>query len=80
MSKQQNNVHKKVKALYLTPVVPSATILVPMEADGAPFMSVPRFMGIKAMATRIRGKLKQTFKLQSSEPGTSCSESCTLTN
>ena len=39
MSKQHNNVHKKVKvkALYLTPAVPSVTMLVPMKADGAPF-------------------------------------------
>ena len=53
MSKQHNNVHKKekVKALYLTPVVPSVTILVvSMEADSAPFtpllpLPVSRFTG-----------------------------------
>ena len=76
-----NNVHKKVKvkAFNLTLVVPSVTMLVPMETDGAPFTplppSVPRFSGIKAMATQIRGKSKQTLKLQSIKPGTSCSES-----
>ena len=41
---------KKVKSLYLTSVVPSATRLVSMEADGAPFtplpLSVLRFKGI----------------------------------
>ena len=55
-----------------------------MEADGAPFtllpLSVLRFMGIKAIATRIRGKSKQTLKSPSIEPGTSCSESRALTN
>ena len=80
MSKQHNNVYKKVKvkALNLTLVVPSVTMLVPMETEGAPFTPlsppVPRFSGIKAMATQIRGKSKQTLKLQSIEPGTSCSE------
>ena len=31
----------KVKSLYLTSVVPSATRLVSMEADGAPFTPLP---------------------------------------
>ena len=34
----------------------------------------------KAIATRMRGKLKQTLKSLSIGPGTSSSESCTLTN
>ena len=41
---------EKVKSLYITSVVPSATMPVSMEADGAPFtalpMSVLRFKGI----------------------------------
>ena len=31
----------KVKSLYLTSVVPSATRLVSMEADGTPFTTLP---------------------------------------
>jgi len=59
-------VKKKVKSLYLTSVVPSVTRLVLMEADGAP--STPPCLCqcsisqvFKAMATRIRGKSKQTL-------------------
>ena len=47
---QTVKVKVKVKSLYLTSVVPSATKLVSMEADGAPFtplpLSVLRFKGI----------------------------------
>lgn len=54
----------KVKALYLTSVVPSVTRLVSMEADGAPFtplppVSAPFLRVFKAIATRIRRKSKQ---------------------
>ena len=65
----------KVKSLYLTSVVPSATRLVSMEADGAPFTpslcqcSILR--AFKAIATRIKGKSKQTLKSPRIEPGTS---------
>ena len=45
---------KEVKSLYLTSVVPSATRLVLMKADGAPFtplpLSVLRFTGIQSYA------------------------------
>jgi len=56
-----------------------------MEADGAPFYPPSLFqcsilLAYKAMATRIRGRSKQTLKSLSIEPGTSCSESRTLTN
>ena len=54
----------KVKSLYLTSVVPSIARLVSMEADGAPFTSClcqgSVLQVFKAMATRIRGKSKQT--------------------
>ena len=47
---EKGKVKVKVKYLYLTSVVPSATRLVSMEADGAPFtplpLSVLRFTGI----------------------------------
>ena len=72
------------KSLYLTSVVPSVTRLVSMEANGAPFTpclchcSVLRVF--KTMATRIRGKWKQTLKSLKIEPETSRSESCALAN
>ena len=74
----------KEKSLYLTSVVPSVMRLVSMEANGAPF--TPYFCQccvlrvFKAMATRIRGKSKQTLKSLKIEPETSCSESRTLAN
>ena len=42
LCKLENRYRKvKVKSLYLTSVVPSATRLVSMEADGAPFTPLP---------------------------------------
>ena len=72
------------KSLYLTSVVPLVTRLVSMEANGAPFTpclchcSVLRVF--KAIATRIRGKWKQTLKSLKIEPETSRSESRALAN
>ena len=71
---------------YLTSVVPSVpTRLLSMEADGAPSTppchcqcSVLRVF--KAIATRIRGKSKQTLKSLKIELGTSRSESHALAN
>ena len=75
---------KKVKSLYLTSVVPSATRLVLMKADGAPStplpLSVLRFTGIQSYDSRIRGKSKQTLKSLKIEPETSRSESRALAN
>ena len=65
----------KAKALHFTSAVPSVTRLVSMEADGVPFTpflcqcSVLRVF--KVIATRIRGKSKQTLKSPSIEQGTS---------
>ena len=75
----------RVGALVIAVVVPSVTRLVSMEADGAPFTLHPSLCQcsvlrvFKAIATRIRGKSKQTLKSPSIEPGTSCSESHSLT-
>ena len=64
----------KAKALYLTSVVPSVR-LVSMETDGVPFTPFLRQCSVlrvfKVIATRIRGKSKQTLKLPSIERGTS---------
>ena len=74
----------KEKSLYLTSVVPSVTRLVSMEANAAPFtplpLSVPVLRVFKAMATRIKGKSKQTLKSLKIEPETSRSESRALAN
>ena len=75
---------REVESLYLTSVVPSATRLVLMGADVAPFTpylcqcTVLRVF--KAMATRIRGKSKQTLKSLKIESETSRSESRALAN
>ena len=42
---------EKVKSLYLTSVVPSATRLVSMEADGAPF--TPLYMDQRKVKTDV---------------------------
>ena len=69
----------EVKSLYLTSVVPSATRLVSVEAGGAPFTSQYSVLRIfKAIATRIRGKSKQTLKSSRIELGTPCFESRAL--
>ena len=52
----------KVKSLYLTSVVPSATRLVSMEADGAPFtllpLSVLRCKGIQSYSYTDKRKVE----------------------
>ena len=69
---------------YLKSVLPSVTRLLSMEADGAPSTpclcqcSVLRVF--KAVATRIRGKSKQTLKSLRIEQGTSRSESRAIAN
>ena len=53
---------KKVKSLYLTSVVPPVTILVLMEADGAPstplLLSVLRFTGIQSYGYKDQRKVE----------------------
>ena len=75
-----------VKALCLKSVVSSVTRLVSMEANGVPFYSPPLpslcqysvLWIFKAVAIKITGKLKQTLKSSSIEPGTTCSKRRTL--
>ena len=63
----------KVKSLYLTPVVPSVTRLVSMEADGAPFtplpLSVLRFTGIQSYGYTDQRKVETDVKVTEDRTG-----------
>ena len=64
---------KKVKSLYLTSVVPSATRLVLMEADGAPFtplpLSVLPFTGIQSYGDTDERKVEADVEVTEDRTG-----------
>ena len=63
----------KSKTLYLTSVVPSATRLVLMEADGAPFtsllLSVLRFTGIQSYGYTDQRKVEADVEVTEDRTG-----------
>ena len=84
---QREGKGKGIGHFYLTSVVPSVpTRLLSMKADGAPPTPPPCHSQCSvlrvfiAIATRIRGKSKQTLKSLKIESGTSRSESRALAN
>ena len=68
---------KKVKALYLTSVVPSATRLILLEADGAPFTPLPLsvlcFTGIQSYGYTDKRKVETDVEVTEERTGSDLS-------